>query len=194
MAVVATFAVTGGWMFASLPVAGVLWSVFLVGTLGIGLLTFHSGYQALGYLSIIYCVFLVATVMTTSHKFLQGLVAETKIEQQGELIELLLNDFEENANDWLWEINHNDFLQHVSMQLVDATKQSIENLKKQKFNHILQTLLDREQQQFTTLNNQLKHHFTLGKPFKDVLLPVYIGQQHRWWSFTAKPFLMNINQ
>ena len=84
--------------------------------------------------------------MITPHKFVQGLFAETKIEQQGELIGLLLHEFEENVSDWLWEIDNKGLLRHVSIQLVDATIQTADDLKSQTFLSILDSLLCKDSQ------------------------------------------------
>jgi len=194
IAALAAFASTGGWMFASLPLAGILWSLLLTGTFGIGLLVTQSSFQLLAYLAILYSLFLSATVLITSHKFIQGLMAETQIEQQGELIGLLLHEFEESVSDWLWEIDNNGLLRHVSIQLVDATNQTPEVLKEQTLLSILDSLLCNDAEhpnshsQLRLIQNVLQKKVS----FKELVLPVSIKQKIRWWSFKAKP-LFNEN-
>lgn len=189
LAIVAAFAATGGWMFASLPLAGMMWSLLLVGTFGVGLLVTQSSFQLLAYLVIFYSVFLCATVLITSHKFLQGLIAETKIEQQGELIGLLLSEFEENVSDWLWEIDNKGLLQHVSIQLVEATNLMAEDLKSQTLLSILDSLLckDLQHPKSDSQLKQIQNALQQNVAFKELLLPVFIKQKIRWWSFKAKP-------
>ncbi len=189
IAALAAFASTGGWMFASLPLAGILWSLLLTGTFGIGLLVTQSSFQLLAYLAILYSLFLSATVLITSHKFIQGLMAETQIEQQGELIGLLLHEFEESVSDWLWEIDNNGLLQHVSIQLVDATNQTTEELKEHTLLSILDSLLCHDTQHPNSLRQLRLIQNALQKKvsFKELIIPVSIKQKIRWWSFKAKP-------
>lgn len=194
IAALAAFASTGGWMFASLPLAGIFWSLLLTGTFGVGLLATQNSFQLLAYLSIAYSLFLSAAVIVTSHKFIQGLMAESKIEQQGELIGLLLHEFEESVSDWLWEIDNKGLLRHVSIQLVDATNQTPDQLKKQTLLSILDSLLCNDAQypnslsQFRLIQDALQKKVS----FKELILPVSIKQKIRWWSFKAKPLFNHV--
>ena len=189
IAIVAAFTATGGWMFASIPLAGILWSLFLVGFFGLGLLNMHNDYQSLAYLAIFYSLFLSATVLVTSRKFIQGLIAETKIEQQGEFIGLLLHEFEESVSDWLWEIDNNGLLQHVSIQLVEATNKTADDLKTQAFLNILDSLLcnNSEHPESVSLLKKIQDGLQKNHSFNELLLPVLIKQKTHWWSFNAKP-------
>jgi diguanylate cyclase (GGDEF)-like protein len=187
--IIAAFAATGAWMFASLPLAGIFWSLLLTGVFGVGLLVNQFAYPLLPYLAIIYGFFLCATVLVTSHKFIQGLMFESKIEQQGELIGLLLHEFEENVSDWLWEIDNNGLLRHVSIQLVDATNQTSEKLKEQTLLGILEHLLCNDSQHPKSVSQlkQIRDALQQNVSFKELILPVSIKQKTRWWSFKAKP-------
>ncbi|MBL4631763.1 MAG: GGDEF domain-containing protein, partial [Paraglaciecola sp.] len=134
-------------------------------------------------------MFLCATVLLTSFKFIQGLIAESKIAQQGELISLLLHDFEQSVSDWLWEVDNQGFLQHVSVQLLDATNQSADELKSQTLLTILDSVLCPASAHCDTVS-QLDHiqdALQNNVPFNELLLPVLIKQKTRWWSFKAKP-------
>jgi diguanylate cyclase (GGDEF)-like protein len=189
IATLAAFAATGGWMFACMPLAGILWSLLLTGTFGVGLLATQSSFQLLAFLAILYSLFLCATVLITSHRFIQGLMAETKIEQQGEMIGLLLHEFEENVSDWLWEIDSIGLLRHVSIQLVDATDQTTGQLKEQTLLNTLESLLCIDPEHPNSISQLEKIQDTLQQnvSFKELLLPVLIKQKIRWWSFKAKP-------
>ena len=194
--IIAAFTATGALMFASLPMAGILWSLFLVATTGVGMLVTHNSYQSLGYLAITFGLFLCATVLLTSYKFIQSLIAETKIAQQGELISLLLHDFEQSVSDWLWEVDNQGLLQHVSVQLVDATKQSVDDLKSQTLLSILDSLLCPNVSHSDSVSqlNQIQSALQSNLSFNELLLPVLIKQKTRWWSFKAKPLFNEKNQ
>ncbi|MDP5029636.1 bifunctional diguanylate cyclase/phosphodiesterase [Paraglaciecola sp.] len=191
----AAFSATGCWMFASMPIAGVLWGALLPGILGIGLLLSYSDRHGdLGLISMLYSLFLIVTVLVTSRKFVTSLIAETKIEQQGELISLLLHDFEENANDWLWEIDSKGFLRHVSVQLINASGKTEKELKKQPVADIIKTFLavnnEYSQTEFEKITD------ALAKPlaFNDLRLKVNVNEQQRWWSLKAKPLFDERNR
>ncbi len=189
IAIGAAFASTGGWLYASMPLVSISWSLILAGGTGVGLLVLYKDHHLLAYLAIFYSVFLCVTILVTSRHFIKNLVSQTKIEKQSELISLLLHEFEENVSDWLWEIDNRGVLQHISVQLVDASEKTVEDLRQQTLLNVIHGLLENKDKnseglkQFEYLKNTLEKNIA----FKHVLLPVKIKQEIRWWSFKAKP-------
>ncbi|WP_158768429.1 bifunctional diguanylate cyclase/phosphodiesterase [Paraglaciecola sp. L1A13] len=191
VAIIAAFSATGCWMFASIPLAGLLWSMLLSGVFGMGILTTSSDFTFLGYLAIGYSLFLCATVLITSNRFIHALVTRKKMRQQSELISLLLNDFEENANDWLWEIDSQARIQHVSIHLINATGKSAHELAQHDFIAILASIIDTSIETAPSDLHKLRQRLALAVPFNDLRIRVQIQGETRWWAFTGKPLLQN---
>jgi MFS family permease len=79
--IASAFIATGGWMFASLPLGGILWTIFLSGGISVGIgWFFWSDYALLAVIAGVYCIFLCSTVLVTSRSFFDSLVAKTEIE------------------------------------------------------------------------------------------------------------------
>lgn len=190
IAFTAAFIATGGWMFASLPLAGLLWVLFLCGGLALGYtLLFWDSYALLAWMTAFYGLFLSATVLVASKKFLAGLVAETEIERQRQVVALLLNDFEEKASDWLWETDEAGFLRHVSARLVEATASNANDLLLNPFAIVISKLVCSSTPKHAEMWNKLHHHLKQQAHFSEVILPVKVNGKTLWWSFSAKPLL-----
>jgi diguanylate cyclase (GGDEF)-like protein len=121
--------------------------------------------------------------------FLKSLEAEVKIENQHQVVGMLLNDFEKNARDWLWETNTLGQLQHTSLHIADVLNTTKENLEGKDFSVILASLCTTNDAQsyLKNLNTKLS---TL-QPFKHIQIPVQLNNEQKWWSLSAKPLLNN---
>lgn len=178
----------GAWMFSALPLAGLLWSVLFCTVVGVGMLTvFWQDYGVLAGLLVFYAFFLVSGVLVASRRFVAGLMAETEINRQRELVSLLLRDFEENANDWLWETDASGHLRHVSAHLAYAVGRHPQELVGQHFLTILLTLAAERQAEHIALLARLKEMLEQHQPFRAAMVPVEVRGQVRWWSITGKP-------
>lgn len=185
-AVVAAFMATGTWMFAALPLAGVLWAVGLCGGMGGYLvMAYADHYTLLGGLSMLYGIFLIGTTLVASRQFVASLSAETEIERQREVVSLLLRDFEDNASDWLWESDHEGRLSHVSVRLAQACGLPEPQLRGRKLLELLHTLGDGERDAVPLLVC-LEMRFGGQRPFTEVVA-LQINGARRWWSISGKP-------
>ncbi len=188
VAIAAAFIATGGWMFSSLPLAGVLWTVFLCGGLAVGVgWFFGSSYAMLAVMAGLYCLFLCATVLVSSRRFFDSLVAETEIENQRQLVGLLLHDFEENASDWLWETDAEGCLRHVSIRLIESTETDEAQLQGSQFVQVLQKLLPSPTPDERAMQVKLERCLGRNASFSEIVVPVRLRDGQRWWSLSAKP-------
>lgn len=189
-AVMAAFVSTGSWMFSFLPAAGLAW-VFIFCS-GVIILLPNTSIGNYGFLIILVSFFgliLSTTVLVCSRMFLSNLNAETKIENQRQVMGLLLNDFEENASDWLWEINKFGRLQHTSVRLAQMMNTSQEALDGKELIAIISSRVNTSEG--TIALNLLKRKIQDKKAFKNLILPIIIQNKNRWWSITAKPLTDN---
>ena len=184
---VAAVIAIGAWMFSALPLVGLLWSFLFCAVVGVGLISFFwQDYGVLAALLALYAFFLISGVLMTSRRFVESLIAETEISRQREIVGLLLRDFEENANDWLWETDSMGRLCHASVHLVEAAG-SKQPLLGRNFVDVLGSLIPVSNQAQVRLLARLELLLDQRKPFRAILVEIRIQDQQRWWSLTGKP-------
>ncbi len=187
-AIVAAFIGTGSWLFAAVPQAGLAWSLTLCLVTALGLLAQKDHpYGFIAALLPYYAIVMVASVLTTSRAFLAGLKAETELERQRQLVDLLLNDFEESASDWLWETDCAGSLTHVSARMGEAIGIEPSRLQGRPLVAVIAAGFDQAPPAEAAMLELFRERLAGDGPFRDVVIPVRVGQQPRWWSMTAKP-------
>jgi PAS domain S-box-containing protein len=70
----------------------------------------------------IYCLVLIGVTLNSHIDFTRRTKAEVEIKRQGDVIRLLLHDFERDASDWLWETDGQGRLVYVSPRLAEVLK------------------------------------------------------------------------
>ena len=183
----------GAFVLATLPLAamtyvGVLTAASLVA------LNQIPGMWHLQALVMIYAMVLCWSALVTSQVFTSRLMSQREAARQGQLVGLLLRDFEEHAADLLWEVGADGRFSHVAPRLALAL--GAEELALQ--SETLMQVLERNQaaNDDADFDNhgephlaKLRDALTQGRPFSDLEVPVRTQQGPRWWSFTAKPLL-----
>lgn len=188
VAVVAGFISTGAWQYASLPLAGILWTLPLSLFFALGIaMTPLAGFDFFVALTLFYSFYLCIAVITSARKLIEALDAETEVARQSETVELLLNDFEEKASDWLWETNASGTLSHVSVRLTEVAGLSNQALINRSYLSIIAALVDTNEADYKTYLTAFTVALNSKKPFNDLLLPIKSASSTLWWSFSAKP-------
>ncbi|MBD5772489.1 putative bifunctional diguanylate cyclase/phosphodiesterase [Marinomonas colpomeniae] len=116
-------------------------------------------------------------------------MAETKIENQHQTVSLLLNDFEEKASDWLWETNKKGHLRHLSQKLIEATDTDADRLLTLTYIDIIESLLATNETNSATQFKKMTRALTTNSDVSSIVIPVNLGHETRWWSFSAKILL-----
>ncbi|QID18950.1 EAL domain-containing protein [Nitrogeniibacter mangrovi] len=180
----------GGFALATVPQAALTYVTVLgLGTF-IGLLRLdHPLSVELALLLAIYTLIVLGSVLSNARTFGARLVAEADGERQRQLIGLLLRDFEESASDWLWEIDRHGRLTHVSRRMASVFGRDEAALLHQPLLELIANTLDRATTDERQALEGLRRCFAGHEPFRDVLAPVILGGETRWWSLTAKPLL-----
>ncbi|GJD48886.1 hypothetical protein OPKNFCMD_1612 [Methylobacterium crusticola] len=131
-----------------------------------------------------YAAFIVFTILHLSRLVTMRVETQADLERQQEFTNLLLNDFEENASDWLWETNADLRLQHVSARLVQVAGSSERQLQGLPLERLFLPPVGAGPAHPGTL---LWHHVVERQAFRNILLPVEIAGEARWWSISGKP-------
>jgi diguanylate cyclase (GGDEF)-like protein len=186
------FVIIGSWMFASLPIAALAWGATIC--LGTAARYFSLGTAYFNFAAwlLIFCsVVVTATVFITSRIFLTGLKGEAEIGRQKRLVALLLNDFEENASDWLWETDRQGRLRHVSVRLAETLQRLPEQLQWQPLVDILRFSCVSAGPALTAAEAALFQRMAAllqgEAAFRDVVVPAWVQGSRGWWSLSGKP-------
>ncbi|RZI84808.1 MAG: EAL domain-containing protein [Rubrivivax sp.] len=178
----------GGLILSSIPMAACAYVAVIAGatTLALQRSVYVNNASLLGLLGV-WSVTVMAVTLANARMFFSRLRTEAESERQRQLIDLLLRDFEEHASDWLWEVSRTGHLRHVSTRLAQSFGLPSPQLLTQSFTDLVSTILVTELPEARPAFEQLQTHLRVGRPFRDLELPVRVGTELRWWSLMAKP-------
>ena len=183
----------GSFIFAPLPRAAVAYVIVMAlgGLVGLARLGLTSESVILIILLLLFSGFMIAIVFYMARNLGVRLEAQAEAVRQAELVGLLLNDFESSSSDWLWELNAEGALEHVSVRMAQVLRQPKEALLGASFYQLLATHLRSESptaQEHTALA-VLETALSTTRAFRKIDIPVFLGGQQHWWSLTGKPLL-----
>jgi diguanylate cyclase (GGDEF)-like protein/PAS domain S-box-containing protein len=171
-------------MMAPAPSGGV---AFLL-TAGAGAVTAMAVSGGIG-LALVIVFFLIAiafALLFNAHAMLRRIAAEQALAEKEGVISLLLREFEDSGADWLWRIDAAKCLIDVTprlSRLFGQPKSAIEGRP-------LLALLageDWEGGRVAPPIRALAEKLRLRESFRDLIVPVTIGGERRWWSLSAAP-------
>jgi diguanylate cyclase (GGDEF)-like protein len=186
--IVAALIGLGGFVLAPIVSAAIGWIFCATATASVALiLAQRPVYLELMALLVVYG-FVVAFVAVASSRTLVGrVVAETRAEQQHQVVELLLKDFEGSSRDWLWETDERGHLRHVSIRLTEAFARSKSSLEGVSLVDLIRSTFSSSGREAVEAHDFLQLRFSSRQAFRDQVIPVVIDSELRWWSLTAKP-------
>jgi diguanylate cyclase (GGDEF)-like protein/PAS domain S-box-containing protein len=174
-----------GMSVSAIPLAAVCFSgSIIVGAFYTLASTGETFYILIAILLTLYSLFILLTVVHLSRVLLTRIISEIKVEQQKDVISLLLFDFEENASDWIWEIDLGGRIRNPSARLAQISGKSTAELDGMKLSALLE--LDESRIKSVGIDELLWKPIANGATFRDCLLPVKIAGELRWWSLTGK--------
>jgi diguanylate cyclase (GGDEF)-like protein/PAS domain S-box-containing protein len=141
----------------------------------------HAIFLTIGILLMIYLLITWFAIGWFAHLFNAATLHAMEIESQKELVGLLLHDFQENASDWLWEIDAEGRVTMISPRLLDLTGLPEDQVIGQSFVHVLGKQADEASLSRTC------EVFGARKAFASVEVPVSVNGRNYWWSLTGKP-------
>jgi diguanylate cyclase (GGDEF)-like protein/PAS domain S-box-containing protein len=182
------FLSNGSLVLVHLPQTAIPWVITFSFGGALGLLGHRSGLTVLTSLALVWYGFVqISNVLSVSKSFLEGLQSKFEVERQKQVVGLLLNDFESSSSDWLWEIDQNGLLQHVSVRLTEVTGVNATLLLQRPFLEVLQKPFHRMSRDEHEAYRALETCLARQDPFRNVAVPILTNTQTRWFSLTAKP-------
>ena len=178
-----------GMSAAVLPRVAIGYSgLIIIGSFVALVATGEQFYIYVGILLVFYAAFICFTILHLSRLLKMRVVAQIDLERQQEFTHLLLNEFEENASDWLWETDSDLRLRHVSPRLIEVAGSSERQLLGLPLERLLLPPL-------ALPNNHpgaaLWNCIAERRAFRNLLLPLDIAGQRRTWSLSGKPTFGN---
>ena len=134
-----------------------------------------------------YTAFVWFTILHLSRLLTMRVMAQADLERQQEFTNLLLDDFEENASDWLWETDRDLRLQHVSARLVQVSGAPEATLQGLPLEHLFPPPRLPSPGSSGGFHERLRAPIGARLPFREVLIAVEICGERRWWSVSGKP-------
>lgn len=175
----------GAWVYAAVPVAALGWIGAGCLTLTLGLLLAPTPESRwLAVLVPVMGVFLVTMVMEGRRRTRARLRAQDRSDAERQMLQLLLHDFETHADDWLWELDRDGLLRHVSVRLAQTLDRPPQRLLGQPLFELLEPA-DGRSADLLALRERLQQ----ARPFSDQLLCWRRNGQPQWWLLRARPLL-----
>jgi diguanylate cyclase (GGDEF)-like protein len=116
-----------------------------------------------------------------THGAMARLKTEAELNDQGEVVRLLLNEYEANGSDWLLELDALGRMTHVTPRFADVARRRAADMTGQPF----LALLDPVQGGATTA--ALAHALADREAFRELVVPVPMGRDLRWWAVSGTP-------
>jgi diguanylate cyclase (GGDEF)-like protein len=112
--------------------------------------------------------------------------SELALAERDETVSLLLREFEESGSDWLWEIDAQRRVARANPRFAVSFGADPKTINGTPF---LQLLAGPtwEAGNFAPALRDLAEKLKGREPFRDLLLPVYVNQEERWWEMSASP-------
>lgn len=153
---------------------------------GLTVMMARAGSPLLALLPALYTASLAVGGISLGHAFLRRKAVELALEEKSEVVSLLLGEFEHGSADWLWQVDAAKRLIHVSPGLGRAAGVETAALEGAP---LLRVLAGEgwEKGQLPVELNTLVERLNARQSFGDLLVPVRIGEETRWWNLSGAP-------
>ena len=137
----------------------------------------------LAILLVTFAAIVITASLATAKTFAGRIVAQAESDERGQVIGMLLKNFEENASDWLWATDAQGRLVHVTARFANAAGTDEDVLRGQPFEAFLE-----EAAVETDAALNILSAISDQSAFRDKELVVEIQGTRRWWRMTGQPF------
>jgi len=171
-------------LLAAAPFAGLCFILIVGGSASSAMLA--SGSMALAVTVILFTITALASFVANARILLDRMTASQALSGREEVISLLLREFEDSGADWLWRADGAKRLVDVSPRLArlfGLPRNALEGRP------LLELLAGDDWAHgnvapgIRTLADKLR----LRESFRDLVVPVTIADDQRWWSLSAAP-------
>ncbi|WP_245501220.1 putative bifunctional diguanylate cyclase/phosphodiesterase [Lichenibacterium minor] len=130
------------------------------------------------------CVLALRNARQQAGLFAAGVRQRLDLERQGDLIGLLLRDFEEQTSDWLWETDARSRLRDPSARFAQVLARPAHAIAGRALDDLL---ADPATPGNAVALAELGRHVAARRPFRDLVVPLRAGIEPRWWTLSGRP-------
>ncbi|KPF74485.1 hypothetical protein IP88_07930 [alpha proteobacterium AAP81b] len=131
-----------------------------------------------------FAAMIIRSSLATTAALMARMRSQTELAEQGEVVRLLLSEFEANGSDWLIEVDAEGRLTHVSPRFAEVARQPREAL----MGTPLLTLFGPERRRSGRAPvKALTGSFAARRAFRDISVPVVVDGETRWWALSGTP-------
>ncbi|MGC9268876.1 putative bifunctional diguanylate cyclase/phosphodiesterase [Acidiphilium sp.] len=136
-----------------------------------------------------YSFLAISSIFYVNRRLFERNIGSIRLAQTTETIRILLRDFEENASDWLWETDASGQIKQVSARFAEVARRPVEAIGGDLFTFMAgaDETLRRPSVAAGDAFEAMRRQMAARKPFRDLVVPVSMGSERRWWSMTGKP-------
>jgi diguanylate cyclase (GGDEF)-like protein/PAS domain S-box-containing protein len=131
----------------------------------------------------VYLLLLMRGCRERQTEFVRRIEAVAALRDSAHTVRLLLNDFEAQTSDWLWEVDGQGLIIDPNPRFTDAAGLSAGQLTGLPLARLFDDTPERR---------QLEKHLAEGKPFRDLTLQMSHDGHTRWWMLSARPIRAGI--
>ncbi len=168
----------GGFAMATVPEAATAYvTVLVAGTLA-GVLQSDVSYRIiLSLLLAAYTAVVWKSAISTANLFVERFRAEADLEVRGQVIAMLLAEFEENGSDWLFELDGELCIVGHSARFAQVSERPDSELTGRCFLDLLDV----------PSRTAVQARVDARRPFRDLQVAAVTSSGVRWWSISATP-------
>ena len=137
-------------------------------------------------ISIFYALALILGTLALARTNIAARVAEAGVAEQGEVVSLLLREFEEGEADWLWQVDTNRLIKQVSPRFAYALGRQPGEIEGQS----LLRLIAGENWEIGELPGSLRElaeRLKRRESFSNLLVQAHLPDGRRWWELSGTP-------
>jgi len=169
---------------AALPLA----TIAFVSSIGVAIVVtlLRIASPVLAAAAALFTVLLVMATLVRSKSLVVIRANEIALAERDETVSLLLREFEESGSDWLWEIDAQRRIARANPRFAVSLGVDPITMNGMPF---LQLLAGPtwEAGNFSTGLRALAEKLKSREAFRDLLLPVFVDGEERWWQMSASP-------
>jgi diguanylate cyclase (GGDEF)-like protein len=169
----------GAVSFSAIPRAALLFIVTLAVCMMTAFITTGGSFSVAAMaLLAIYTAVLVKAVNLSFANFSTRVMRERQLRDSAETVSMLLNEFEENGSDWLWEVDEHGQLVKPSQRFGQAAARPAETLEGLPLIGLFE-----QSSEAKILRDHIEHM----RSFRDQALQLTVNGERRWWSLSGRP-------
>jgi len=175
-----------GIMLAPVPPAALGFMLAVGG--GLSAMMIEIGSPLLAAAALFYTAAMAVGCLANGRAEMRRFAAQLALAERNEVVSLLLREFEESGADWLWQVDASRCLVNVSSRIAKLFAAEVKAIEGRPLLALLAGE-DWERGDVADGIRDLADRFRLRESFSDLVVPVSIGAETRWWQLSAAPRL-----